>query len=625
MARPCHKTVDGIHRNQSGNMDGDTGMKYWIKLIVAVCVIALCAHAAHASLAGFGQDQAGDVNSRTGNASPTGGAGSSTVTATGVVTNAAGTIMGQGTATFDTVQNNSRIDDYINQDEQINITPQSGVVKVLRTNQKNLINDYVTALIPLENPNQLVTVNEILRAMKTATGKEGGRAESVRDQVQKKAFMQVIAPVFQIPYLEQAVKALDEPWVQDSLDGFEVVEYKVMNRDANDIAANAAAWGGGEGTTNVDTINNTIVRRTEPFRAAIFRSALKSLDVPPNQIMLEGAIYEVNRTDTLKLGLDYIAWKNGPGRNLFDFAYARLWSKSNSRGITNLYDPVASRSTALANRNLSAFGQQIYGSFNFLATAAYYDFLATKGKARVVCRPKIVATSNELASFSSTDQIVSFLQRPDNITRLDDDPGGARVMNLDNRSLNHSRSESTVNRIQTNLLGVQSIAAVTVARTIGCTMTVVPQIGTETSEVAIDVTFSVIGGTTPQGAPIINTRQLTTTVRVADGKPLVIGGLKRNERVERDSGMPLLGTVKFLKHIFGGTEESENDTDFIIVLTPKVIIGAASDLASAEDQKTIELVKSKDMKLPMPVQPWGYDMWLLKTVNGQLTFEKPVY
>lgn len=580
MTHVRNKMANGIHRNLLRNMDGDTGMKYWIRLIVAVCVIALCAHAAHASMAGFVQDEAAGVNARNGNTSPAGG--------------------------FTAGQVNSQIDDYSGQPENIDLTPQSGVVKVLRTNQKNLINDYVTALIPLNNPNQLVTVNEILRAMKTATGKEGGRAEAIRDKVQKKAFMQVIAPKFQLPYLEKAVQALDEKWVQDSLDGFEVVEYKVKNRDANDIAANAAAWGGGEGTTNVDTINNTIVRRTEPFRAGAFRGALTKLDVPPNQIMLECAIYEVNRGDTLKLGLDYIAWKNGPGRNLFDFGVSRLWSKSTFRGVTNLYDPAGSRLAALpdggAGDTLSAYGSQFYGSFNFLATAAYYDFLATKGEARVVCRPKILATSNQAATFSSTDQIVTFVQRPDNITRLDDDPAGGRVQNLDNRSLNHSRTEQVVVRNNVN---------VTVARTLGCTMTVVPQIGTETSEVAITVTFNVIGGTTPQGAPIINTRTLTTTARVADGKRLVIAGLKRNEKVERDSGMPGLGTVKFLKHIFGGTEETENDTDFIIVMTPTMIIGAESDLANAEDRKTMDLVKREGMKLPMPTMPWGYDMWVL--------------
>ena len=37
----------------------------------------------------------------------------------------------------------SNIDDYTFQDEQININPNDGLVKVLRTNQKGLVNDFI--------------------------------------------------------------------------------------------------------------------------------------------------------------------------------------------------------------------------------------------------------------------------------------------------------------------------------------------------------------------------------------------------------------------------------------------------------------------------------------------------
>jgi len=57
----------------------------------------------------------------------------------------------QFTRSFDDDQTNSRVDDCINQDEQINVDPDTGLVKVLRVNQKRLVNDYVGAIVPLRN------------------------------------------------------------------------------------------------------------------------------------------------------------------------------------------------------------------------------------------------------------------------------------------------------------------------------------------------------------------------------------------------------------------------------------------------------------------------------------------
>ena len=44
---------------------------------------------------------------------------------------------------------------------------------------------------------------------------------------------------------------------------------------------------------------------------------LPKIDVPPPQVMVEVAVHEIYVDNEPRLGLDYVAWKNDPGRNLF--------------------------------------------------------------------------------------------------------------------------------------------------------------------------------------------------------------------------------------------------------------------------------------------------------------------
>ncbi len=54
-------------------------------------------------------------------------------------------------------QRESRINNYINQDEQLNLNSKDGVVRVLRTDQKILVNDFVSEVYRLRyaNPREL--------------------------------------------------------------------------------------------------------------------------------------------------------------------------------------------------------------------------------------------------------------------------------------------------------------------------------------------------------------------------------------------------------------------------------------------------------------------------------------
>lgn len=73
------------------------------------------------------------------------------------------------------------------------------------------------------------------------------------------------------------------------------------------------------------------------------------------------------------------------------------------------------------------------------------------------------------------------------------------------------------------------------------------------------------------GLPIINVREMSTTVRVKDGEMLVIGGLISD--VEEGDGTFVPGTsnIPFFKYLFGFEEKTSRKRELIILLRPRII------------------------------------------------------
>ena len=290
------------------------------------------------------------------------------------------------TAGFSAGEANSRLDDYVNQDEQINIDgDKDNVVKVLRVNQKNLINDYVSPVFPIKRASAM----ELRNAFREITAAERGRAELIRDKIKKEYFLWVLAPKFQIPYIQAALKALDEPWIKDDVDGRSEVYYKAKFRDIANIneiltvpSSSGVAGSGKDNLVVVDSVNNGALFSGEPYRGQSYLKYAAQVDQPVPQVILEAAVYEVQLSDEKRLGLDYVAWKNGPGRSLFDFIG---WGSSYNQRATNrssIFDPfVPFRTPVSGSTILRGHGSGYYMAANYLVTAAYLDFLQGVGRA----------------------------------------------------------------------------------------------------------------------------------------------------------------------------------------------------------------------------------------------------
>lgn len=91
-----------------------------------------------------------------------------------------------------------------------------------------------------------------------------------------------------------------------------------------------------------------------------------------------------------------------------------------------------------------------------------------------------------------------------------------------------------------------------------------------TSELEEPIEYRAIG-LGEVGLPIVNVREMSTTVRVKNGEMLVIGGLIDNTDQTTGNFAPLLGSIPIIRYLFGYEEKVREKRELIILLKPTII------------------------------------------------------
>ena len=111
---------------------------------------------------------------------------------------------------------------------------------------------------------------------------------------------------------------------------------------------------------------------------------------------------------------------------------------------------------------------------------------------------------------------------------------------------------------------------------VGISLLVVPRIN-ESGRLTMEVTPTVediIGYTGPpeNQKPITTSRSVRTTITVDDGETVALGGLRKEDEIEKVRRVPLLGHIPLLgKLLFTNTSTEKKTTDLIILITPHIL------------------------------------------------------
>ncbi len=262
-----------------------------------------------------------------------------------------------------------------------------------------------------------------------------------------------------------------------------------------------------------DEKNNAILVYGTPAQFERIEEALRRLDVPPTQVLIEASIVEVTLTDELRYGLQWAFTNSRDG-----------WSGSGAlsdRAGGTLGGPLAGFSYVLRNP---------LGDVRVVLNA-----LAEKSLVRVISTPSLMVLDNHTAS------IIVGNQQPIISSETVSTEGGART---------------------------QSITL----KDTGVALSVTPSVGAG-DMVTMDINQAVtdvgqIDAATGQRTFL--QRQIGSKVAVRSGETLVLGGLIRDNNTDGSSGLPLFHEIPVLGALFGTKRNSGNRTELLVVITPRV-------------------------------------------------------
>ncbi len=207
-----------------------------------------------------------------------------------------------------------------------------------------------------------------------------------------------------------------------------------------------------------------------------------------------------------------------------------------------------------------SFGDGItWDSIGNLALSVFVDAVDVHGRAEILSAPTIVTTHNREAS------IVVGERRP-----------------IITGTTTSTISEFTSSQVQYQNIGIE--------------LNVTPLIGSnnviqlEVEQMVEDVGDEIeIDGNLQ---PVIITRQASSFVSVGDGQLVVLGGLQRTRASNNESRFPILGQIPVLDRIFTRKTESEERTEVILFLRPRIIRSA--DEAHTVTREQINTMESRD-------------------------------
>ncbi len=276
-----------------------------------------------------------------------------------------------------------------------------------------------------------------------------------------------------------------------------------------------------------DEVTNTIIILATPEDFATIAETIKKIDIVPRQVVIEALIAQVNLTDTLDFGMQWV-----------------IQNDLKISGLKFFRNPVTISGPLQLDTRISG------ANFTFTAvdeqnnTKLLIQSLALEGKAKILASPHILVSDNREASIQVGSQV----------------------------PLATSTSTTPITAVEEV---TSTITSSVQYKDIGIILKVKPQVN-ESGLVALEISqeISSLGANvTIAGQPFssINKTEAKTNLVAQDGQTIIIGGLIREDITQSRSGIPFLYKIPVIGYLFGSTINEKTRNELIILLTPRVM------------------------------------------------------
>ena len=271
--------------------------------------------------------------------------------------------------------------------------------------------------------------------------------------------------------------------------------------------------------------SRTVIVEDTPENLQRIRHLIHRWDEKPRQVMIEAMILEVVLTDDMALGVDWNVLLDKGALGTGGFARAVMQT---AEGVS----PVPGAGKGL-------FGNVIAGAGDPYQFTAAIDALQTVTRVNTLSTPKILAIHGKAARVQV---------------------GGKQGYKV--TTVNDGVSSETIEFIDT-----------------GTILDLTPYMSEE-DQILINVKPTINSVRIEQGIPVVSTTEVSTWLLARSGETVFIGGLIQDVRTRTQEGVPFLSRIPVLGWLFGGRKHSQQKSELVVLLTPRIVDG---DLAALSE------------------------------------------
>jgi len=322
------------------------------------------------------------------------------------------------------------------------------------------------------------------------------------------------------------------------------------------------------GSAKADERNNQVVVQTLPDRMQEIASLIKSLDKPTKEVLIESKIIKIKLSDQLESGIEWegifslVQQKSG-ATYFGSYPFSNITAGASTPNFMprlNVYNalnhtiasyPFSGTTSSLSSSLKTSPGEKMH--FGMIRKNTDFDtlmnYLNTLGKTRVLANPKIAVVNNQEAKIHI----------------------GERQAYVTTTTTTGQTTSTVSEEVQFVDVGIQLSVTPTINDDGYITMKIKPEISSVSSVLV-----------TPTGnrIPIIDTSLTETTVMVQDNTTLLIGGMRKEEKISTSAGMPPMSKLPFIGSFFKSASDETDRVELLVMITPHIISGARFDAGS---------------------------------------------
>lgn len=289
------------------------------------------------------------------------------------------------------------------------------------------------------------------------------------------------------------------------------------------------------GSVVVDERTNSIVVTDTAAKLSEIRDLIEKVDIPIRQVMIEARIVIASSNIDEQLGIRWGGGYLNVSGDKFTSIAGDTASATNLNSQLIGGDQVDMPSAPFVDLGVAeaTSGFAVGFTSTDLFLTAELSALEASGEGEVVSQPKVITGDKQKASIKSGTEI--------------------------------PYQE-----------GAASGATTTAFKEAVLKLDVTPNI-TPDDRILLDLVVNQdsVGDLVPSGngglIPTIDTTELMTQVLVGNGETVVLGGVFKNEELVKVEKVPLLGDIPYLGNLFKSTANSQQKTETLIFITPRIL------------------------------------------------------